>query len=71
MLKKLGDLMNDSHYSCSVLYECRYPFCLIIVNKIHRYFCFMEQYLIFLFKEMSILILIYSTSLAVLSWKSS
>ncbi|XP_058000872.1 galactokinase isoform X2 [Hevea brasiliensis] len=21
-LKKLGDLMNDSHYSCSVLYEC-------------------------------------------------
>ncbi|KAK4388369.1 Galactokinase [Sesamum angolense] len=23
MLKKLGDLMNDSHYSCSVLYECR------------------------------------------------
>jgi hypothetical protein len=24
MLKKLGDLMNESHYSCSVLYECRY-----------------------------------------------
>jgi galactokinase len=23
-LKKLGDLMNESHYSCSVLYECRY-----------------------------------------------
>ncbi|KAG5002372.1 hypothetical protein JHK87_023444 [Glycine soja] len=22
MLKKLGDLMNESHYSCSVLYEC-------------------------------------------------
>ncbi|KAM0823653.1 hypothetical protein ACQ4PT_070739 [Festuca glaucescens] len=22
MLKKLGDLMNDSHCSCSVLYEC-------------------------------------------------
>ncbi|GAY50646.1 hypothetical protein CUMW_128290 [Citrus unshiu] len=22
-LKKLGDLMNDSHHSCSVLYECR------------------------------------------------
>lgn len=22
-LKKLGGLMNDSHYSCSVLYECR------------------------------------------------
>ncbi|CAI9776766.1 unnamed protein product [Fraxinus pennsylvanica] len=22
MLKKLGDLMNDSHHSCSVLYEC-------------------------------------------------
>lgn len=24
MLKKLGNLMNESHYSCSVLYECRY-----------------------------------------------
>ncbi|TKY66047.1 Galactokinase protein [Spatholobus suberectus] len=23
MLKKLGDLMNESHYSCSVSYECR------------------------------------------------
>uniref|UniRef100_A0A803MY82 BED-type domain-containing protein n=1 Tax=Chenopodium quinoa TaxID=63459 RepID=A0A803MY82_CHEQI len=23
MLKKLGDLVNESHYSCSVLYECR------------------------------------------------
>ncbi|KAG5027644.1 hypothetical protein JHK86_023558 [Glycine max] len=22
MLKKLGDLLNESHYSCSVLYEC-------------------------------------------------
>ncbi|KAM0984737.1 hypothetical protein ACFX2I_012022 [Malus domestica] len=24
-LKRLGDLMNDSHYSCSVLYECSCP----------------------------------------------
>ncbi|KAH7678606.1 Galactokinase protein [Dioscorea alata] len=24
-LKQLGDLMNDSHYSCSVLYECSCP----------------------------------------------
>lgn len=22
-LKKLGDLMNESHQSCSILYECR------------------------------------------------
>ncbi|KAF6170248.1 hypothetical protein GIB67_035353 [Kingdonia uniflora] len=25
MLKKLGDLMNESHYSCSVLYDCSCP----------------------------------------------
>ncbi|MQM02343.1 hypothetical protein Taro_035108 [Colocasia esculenta] len=25
MLKRLGDLMNDSHHSCSVLYECSCP----------------------------------------------
>ncbi|ONK61691.1 uncharacterized protein A4U43_C08F32570 [Asparagus officinalis] len=25
ILKRLGDLMNDSHYSCSVLYECSCP----------------------------------------------
>ncbi|KAM7463164.1 hypothetical protein LguiA_031285 [Lonicera macranthoides] len=25
ILKKLGDLMNESHYSCSVLYDCSCP----------------------------------------------
>ncbi|XP_057957905.1 galactokinase [Malania oleifera] len=25
ILKRLGDLMNESHYSCSVLYECSCP----------------------------------------------
>ncbi|RZC71520.1 hypothetical protein C5167_034698 [Papaver somniferum] len=31
ILQKLGDLMNDSHHSCSVLYECR-----IVFTYIHR-----------------------------------
>jgi hypothetical protein len=30
MLKKLGYLMNESHYSCSVLYECRYILSVLI-----------------------------------------
>ena len=35
-LKKLGDLMNESHYSCSVLYECRYLCSILMVTvQIH------------------------------------
>ena len=35
MLKKLGGLMNDSHYSCSVLYECRYVVGVLIHTHTH------------------------------------
>lgn len=33
MLKKLGDLMDASHYSCSVLFECRYIYIYIYIIK--------------------------------------
>ncbi|KAM7269329.1 hypothetical protein ACFE04_024826 [Oxalis oulophora] len=34
-LKMLGDLMNESHYSCSVLYECSCPELEELVNVCH------------------------------------
>ncbi|CAI0626210.1 unnamed protein product [Linum tenue] len=30
-LKELGELMNDSHHSCSILYECRYIICHLVL----------------------------------------
>ncbi|KAK7363451.1 hypothetical protein VNO77_05595 [Canavalia gladiata] len=35
-LKKLGDLMNESHYSCSVLYECSCPELEELVNTCRK-----------------------------------
>lgn len=79
MLKKLGDLMNESHYSCSVLYDCRYncsfpdvynvkkyEFSILEVACMHVYiYIFLEQVVYVLNTNMHILYLLLNTCFSV------